>query len=1282
MSARPPVRPSDPLLPLRGSETFSWKVFETFAEQFVAAKTGRRAVHYGKQGEKQFGIDCYVDLDDGSRWTFQLRQVEQFTEADAKATVQETTYEAARHFVVTACEVGRKVRDYFDSIDGWEVWDIRDVSQFVRMLPAEMGRRLVYQCFGEEWVRNFFSSSSVASFLTPEMFFDSRPGDLLRHDLPLVGRESQVEELEQFIASDAAIAIVTGRGGLGKSRLLAELPQLRAGLEVRYAARNVQLGPDAVRDLPLEPTIVVVDDVHERDDWPVALEIAQQRGIETKVILALRPYALGRVRTAMTKAGFSPTDVREISRLQELDRDDTRRLVQAIIGDGNEKLVALLTHRASDAPVVAVVAARLLRAKEIDIARLSSDDEIRRVIFDRFTDETLGRVTSNEPRLVRQLLELIAALAPVSVDDPTIRSLLASFLKIETDELVTLVDEVTQAGVLRHRGSRVRITPEVMSDYILERACFTSTRKATGFATRVYCHFRPHGRTRLLRNLAEADWRVRSDSGESLDEVWTELRDDFKAATITERGEILGAVAEVAAFQPSRALAVCELAISQPVGDVSELEAAFKFDQSHVLQHIPAILKNVSYNFEYLPRCIRMLWQLGRDDRSPQNSNFNHPFRVLTELAEPHPRRPSRFLHKTVETVVALLNAPGVHDHAHSLIDVLKAALHRQGLHHWMEDAGSFNMASFVVSRDSVVSVHNLAIAELRRLVKDDRIAIAVKAAKALAEYARPLNSGTLGQVIRTEQQEAWQERRLETLGFLKEIAQEASEPLIALEIFDGVEFSAFNDADAEIRRAAQAVVEAVLAREDTEDTILVVDGWGNRYQLHDDEDIEQGRKRRQEEFRSRLKAGAERLVGSYQPRELIDFLGTRITAANTCGLRVSPQQFLHEIANCDPSYTEALIESIAASPDHPIAPWAGTLLIGLSQVDRASAFQQAHALSLHPDAQLRAATSALLSLNEEALPPDAASLFARLLTDVDVTVRRAAIRNIWWAAKKNISLLSQLLSSLTLEGDEHFAREVAELFGRTNASVFDLPVEAVTRLVDQMGELRSLDDHYVSEFLASALLVIPFHVLEMFMRRVEAREESIVDRAVPYGFRPDRSKLCDRTDYADIVRAVRDAMLPESIWKGHYMPMLFKGIAHVRHPVTREVLGEWFRSGEQEKLEAAARLLSDLPSRFVFVHRDWVVEVLESAAKFSDECWWSVATSFSNSAICEERSASHGVAFPQDVKLLRDAEEAIQQLEPHSPGWRFFETLARGARGDIERKRIADENAEEEFLD
>ncbi len=72
--------------------------------------------------------------------------------------------------------------------------------------------------------RHGLLGSRVFAFQTPGQFF--RPfadqGAVFSHALPLVGRSEHVDRLVAFPRSERRVALLVGRGGMGKSRLLRE----------------------------------------------------------------------------------------------------------------------------------------------------------------------------------------------------------------------------------------------------------------------------------------------------------------------------------------------------------------------------------------------------------------------------------------------------------------------------------------------------------------------------------------------------------------------------------------------------------------------------------------------------------------------------------------------------------------------------------------------------------------------------------------------------------------------------------------------------------------------------------------------------------------------------------------------------------------------------------------------------------------------------------------------------------------------------------------------------
>src|SRR6266568_6651930 len=198
-------------LPL-ADPNFSWEEFQAFSREFVCKYTGvDECHHYGKPGDIQNGIDLYVDLPNGERWSFQVRQVEKFTKGDAEKTISATTYKADRYHFLLSCEATKAVRDVCDAHANWDAWDVRDVSAKVRDLDLELARGLVETHFGPAWRRDFLGLADLSPFLSTADFFRhlSDPQKLFNHSWQLVGRAATLKQLHEFIDSaDRRIAIL------------------------------------------------------------------------------------------------------------------------------------------------------------------------------------------------------------------------------------------------------------------------------------------------------------------------------------------------------------------------------------------------------------------------------------------------------------------------------------------------------------------------------------------------------------------------------------------------------------------------------------------------------------------------------------------------------------------------------------------------------------------------------------------------------------------------------------------------------------------------------------------------------------------------------------------------------------------------------------------------------------------------------------------------------------------------------------------------------------------
>lgn len=105
--------------------------------------------------------------------------------------------------------------------------------------------------------------------------------------------------------------------------------------------------------------------------------------------------------------------------------------------------------------------------------------------LDRFRDVLVGALVADvDQDLCRRILRVIAAIGPVRVEDNRLADRIASFVGEPAIEVRRTVLALETAGVLSRRGSRLRVVPDVLSDFILEDASFVGGR-AVGYCAEI-----------------------------------------------------------------------------------------------------------------------------------------------------------------------------------------------------------------------------------------------------------------------------------------------------------------------------------------------------------------------------------------------------------------------------------------------------------------------------------------------------------------------------------------------------------------------------------------------------------------------------------------------------------------------------------------------------------------------------------------------------------------------------------------------------------------------------
>ena len=1288
----PPVTPYPEFLPLN-DPNLPWERFEAFCEAFISRLPCVKEAHrYGGQGSLQKGIDIIAYLDHGEKWAFQCKQKQTFSKADATRAIQQTRYEADRFILMLSRQATSGVRDVCDSFPDWDVWDVGDISRKVRELEMHSAAKLVEAHFGAPWRKAFLGLHGLSSFVTPTEFFDrfSNAAALFNHAWELVGRSDHLRQTHEFVESpEQKIAILTGRGGIGKSKILHEFADTfddeHKGVALWYAAEGVPLTHDSADDLPFKPCVVVVDDAHRSDDLSALLALTRQRPHATKLVLACRPQGTDYLKSQLSHGGFDVQGVVVFPDVKELSREEVIALGRQALGTEFAGLAERLAATTWDCPLVTVVGGQLLARKAIAPELLERDAEFRDTVLIRFREILVGELGDQiDPTLCRSLLDLIAAIQPIRLDDEIILDSEAKFLNIDRPTLLISLDILEKAGVLLRRGNTLRIVPDVLADHILHKASITSQGQPTGYADHVFNEFKSLCPSEVLRNLSELDWRLRqsgTQASDLLSSIWQSIEQEFQDASHQGRSTILRILEKVAVHQPEMTLKLVEYAIRNPATkqESPELAQIYEFTHSDVLRRLPALLRQISYTLDYLPRCCNLLWELGKDDNRDLNRSPDHAMPVLADLGGYTTDKPFVVTRLVLDTIEKLLEDPGSHDHIHSPLDIIDPMLAKTGRSVHFE-GHNFVSRSFMLKHESIKSIRQRSISLVGRCLFSTNLRISLRALASLERALRePLAVSDME--ISDEDREQWRPEQLEILTLIADFARRSTEPVTLIRIKEALWWHRRRSPSDKVRDEADAIVSSIPESFELRFTQALMSpsrmvDWQPNEESGDDD-----YRLRQEKSEQMQRTLVVEFFGhSEYAGKAYEILTDRIRTINAAGVQSNPQVILGILGDSDPEFAAGLSDIIADNPNGPLAPYLHSLLtnVRVGSADRARGIGQRALKKGSPILCRGVALSYQSRRWVDSATTEDFEVIRELLAHEDLDVRDAAIGSLSALAETHPRVAIDLAMDVEVGDNVHLAEKMCQLFFDGHGIPFrELTSDELKTLLSKLEDVKEIEDYFINTFLVKASEQDARAVVGFLLTRIKKKDDDEANyHALPISeFQDPLIGLAASPDHESILREIRDTSLEPGRSAEYWIPQLFREASlDFESAASLKVLDEWINSGDPVRIESAAHLVSRAQPAFVFKHVGFVENLLEHAYMAHSDCYQSAACSLESSAFSGVHFGTPGQPKPQYVTIKDQASEAMSQFDAGSPSHRFYASLAKRAENSIKEDLLIDE--------
>ncbi len=538
-----------------------------------------------------------------------------------------------------------------------KIEDLKNEKEYTFSLICWDAEDLIAMTDEFPYLLNSFRDPYLPVFLPwQDMFRDQTTGkhQLLRYDYETFGREDEIRQFQTFVRDpDKRLLMVYGSGGIGKTKLAIEFAKTVEQEHTDYEPLFVQMAGDsfesALADIPPNRNYVFfIDDAHDLIDHLGGINIILNSSgySESKaVIITRKPFKASLEGCFLTAL---PDDAVDELEIRKLSLEETKEFIRTYTRIPDGSLLTGLAQIGRDTPLIAAMVIDSLN-KGLDLRDLTTKDKLVELTFESYLNDIFSKHLPRSDKRHRKLLDWLSGIASIDTEDNRIRDKLAEILKVEPYEIEQYRDDLRAYGLLLQFGRKQRVFPDVLSDYILRKACFLSDGRPSSFHKSLLDDFLPLLPIKVIINLA----RVENITGEKnlLDEHVDSLKTRVEEGDNVVREHILEQMEGISYFRPDDATEIFNIIFDNPKEDYVRHYRGWTSIRTHqdlikkVAKEVQKTVNTLS-GFTKTLKIVRKLLLMG-DLELP---NHDSPQELLKRMAGFQTSKPSVFQTRVIES--------------------------------------------------------------------------------------------------------------------------------------------------------------------------------------------------------------------------------------------------------------------------------------------------------------------------------------------------------------------------------------------------------------------------------------------------------------------------------------------------------------------------------------------------------------------------------------------------------------------------------------------------------
>lgn len=1038
------------------------------------------------------------------------------------------------------------------------------------------------------------------------------------HLHPLIGQEGILKELNRFVNSERSVAIIHGRGGIGKSKVLYEFCSNftnRTQWRILFIKSGVDLTIESVNQLPRGKCILIIDDAHQRNDIDILFEIIKMFPDIVKIIISTRPSKIEEINGILNKFNITSTNILKRLKVEELQRSDLKKLAEGILQE-KKKYVNLLLKIADKTPFIILIGGKLIYDDLVNPRLLGYNQKFQRIVIDRYKDILFGKVSSQiSSEMCGNILSLISILSPIHLYYPKFQEIASNYLEIRLHKFNEYIGILEENEILSSHRGLVKIIPENISNHILYTSCITPQKRSTKYAIEILEKFKNFYFSNIIYNISELNWQIKQNK-RGLDlfrEIWIKVREVFNISPHSDRVYILKNLRRVIIYQPDKVLSLIEYAYKNP-SQIPELKQIYDYSHKDVIQEIPPLIREISYYIfsigfkngkKYFLRSCNILWEISKEVGDGEFYPSEKPIDLLISLVKYDLNKSLKFNELVLKCVEKWIKDEYTFDQETTPFDILMVLLRKEertikGI------KSKIRVTSFVVPYEKTKPIRKKAISILKSNLTSTNLKIVWNSLQNIIEVLYPpsyqLNVGEY-------EEEFWIEEQNEILDIIDKFIKKNNAPIIMLKIKTELLGLVKRPLSESIKQRVNKIIEDI-----KENDIKLIRALTNNY-YHDWE------KENYAEFEKRVNLEifefVKELLRDYDNEmNILKLIENELTIIQKYGIQANPKEFLYILGQNDITIAHHICNRILENPNSQMKSYIQSLIrvirennIDLSQIiiesiiglkDKDLSFLIAEGYRMY------GWTKNLNSKDFE--------LIENLLELKDTFINQNVIKLFSRISSEFISKAKEILMKSEIENDGNFAEAMAEVLifdhGLNRKHFNDAELKHLLFKFLKLNRLNS-NKYYLQELIGYFFERIPFDTIEFFLKRIEISDDMQVDYKnlyipIPYeGFHQKLGKsISNHSNYIEILRKIRDTFLDTKVKNHEYISRLFFEVSNQLSSEALDVLKEWIDDPDENKLKVLSGIIRNNSSIFLLKEHGFISEFLVSLKEFDDELY------------------------------------------------------------------------------